>query len=58
MLAGWLTLNVYWPIDWGMDPRWVSLLMLIPQAVMLLLAALALADGTWGRRAPKTEAGR
>lgn len=52
LLAGWLALSVYWPIDWPMDPRWVSLLMVVPQAGMVVLAVLAF------RRSPGLASGR
>lgn len=47
VLAGWLALNVYVPMDWGLDPRWLAVLTLVPQVLTIALAALAL------RRAPE-----
>jgi hypothetical protein len=43
-------LNVYWPTDWAIDPRWLAIVSGIPQAVTLALAALAL------RRRPEPDA--
>jgi hypothetical protein len=47
LLAGWLALSVYWPIDWGLDPRWISLLMVVPQTGMVVVAVLALRRNPW-----------
>jgi alpha-1,2-mannosyltransferase len=41
-MAAWLALNVYWPIDWPLDPRVLALVTLVPQAVTVAVAALAL----------------
>jgi len=41
-LAAALALNVYWPLDWPLDPRVLALVMLLPQAVAVAVAALAL----------------
>jgi len=41
-LAAWVSLNLYWPIDWPMDPRWLAVLTLLPQAMTAALAALGL----------------
>lgn len=41
-IAGWLALSVFWPIDWAMDPRWLTLLNTVPQASTIVLAALVL----------------
>ena len=38
----WLALNVYWPTDWPVDPRLLGLAVLVPQAVMVGLAVVAL----------------
>ncbi len=48
-IAAWLALNVYWPIDWPLDPRVLALVTLVPQAVTVTVAALALRP-----RAPST----
>jgi hypothetical protein len=37
-----LALNVYWPLDWPLDPRVLALITLVPQAVTVAVAALAL----------------
>ena len=41
-MAAWIALSVYWPIDWPLDPRVLALLTLLPQAVTVAVAALAL----------------
>ena len=41
-MAAWLALNVYWPLDWPLDPRALALITLVPQAVTVAVAALAL----------------
>ena len=41
-MAAWLALNVYWPLDWPLDPRVLALVTLVPQAVTVAVAALAL----------------
>jgi hypothetical protein len=39
---GWITLNVFWPQDWQVDPRTLAIFNLVPQAATMLLAAVAL----------------
>jgi hypothetical protein len=41
-MAAWLALNVYWPLDWALDPRALALVTLAPQAVTVAVTALAL----------------
>jgi alpha-1,2-mannosyltransferase len=41
-LSAWLALNIYWPLDWPHDPRVLALVTLVPQAVTVAIAALAL----------------
>jgi len=41
-LGAWLALSLYWPIDWPHDPRVLALVTLVPQAVTVAVAALAL----------------
>ena len=41
-MAAWSALNVYWPLDWPLDPRALALVTLAPQAVTVAVAALAL----------------
>jgi alpha-1,2-mannosyltransferase len=41
-MAAWLALSVYWPIDWPLDPRLLALVTLVPQAVTVAVATLAL----------------
>jgi alpha-1,2-mannosyltransferase len=41
-LLAWLTFNVFWPQDWPLDPRLLALLTVLPQALTLLMAVLAL----------------
>lgn len=49
-LLAWAGLNVFWPMDWPLDPRWLALANLIPQALTIVLAVMAL------RPAPAPEA--
>jgi hypothetical protein len=37
-LLGWAVLNIVWPLDWKLDPRWLALLSSFGQALMILLA--------------------
>jgi alpha-1,2-mannosyltransferase len=46
VVAAWLSLDLYWAMDWPMDPRWLAILTLLPQAMTVALAVFAL------RRAP------
>jgi len=39
-VVGWLALSAFWPMDWPMDPRWLTLLNMIPQALTIALAIL------------------
>jgi len=41
-LGAWLALSFYWPLDWPLDPRALALVTLVPQAVTVAIAALAL----------------
>jgi hypothetical protein len=41
-LAGWATLDIYWAMDWQVDPRIKALVNLLPQVLMVVLAVLAL----------------
>jgi hypothetical protein len=41
-LGAWLAFNIYWPLDWPLDPRVLALITLVPQAVTVAIAALAL----------------
>jgi hypothetical protein len=41
-LLAWATLNLFWPLDWKMDPRSLAVLTGLPQALTLLMALLAL----------------
>jgi hypothetical protein len=52
-LAGWATLNIYWPLDWSIDPRMLALANLLPQAFTVVLVVLALR-----RRLPPAAASR
>jgi hypothetical protein len=42
ILAAWAALNVYWPLDWPIDPRLLAIANMMPQAVTVLLVVLAL----------------
>jgi hypothetical protein len=42
LVLAWLALNVYVPMDAGLDPRLVAVLNCVPQAVMIALAFLVL----------------
>ena len=38
----WLVFNIFWPLDWSIDPRLLALLSTIPQVAMITLAIVAL----------------
>jgi hypothetical protein len=40
--VAWAALNVYWPIDWPVDPRLLAVVTTLPQMVTLVLAGLVL----------------
>ena len=42
LLLGWAALNVFWPVDWPVDPRLLAAANLLPQGVTIVLAVLAL----------------
>jgi hypothetical protein len=42
VLAGWLAFNVFWPLDWPLDPRWLAVITLVPQGLTVVVALLAL----------------
>jgi hypothetical protein len=42
VVGAWLLLNVYWPVDWPMDPRLLATITLVPQAITAAAAVLAL----------------
>ena len=42
LLLVWAALNAYWPMDWPADPRLLAVAFVIPQALIVALAALAL----------------
>jgi hypothetical protein len=41
-VLAWATLNVFWPLDWPIDPRSLALITGLPQALTLAMALLAL----------------
>ncbi|HKQ60368.1 MAG TPA: glycosyltransferase family 87 protein [Candidatus Polarisedimenticolaceae bacterium] len=41
-LLAWIALNVYWPMDWPVEPRWLALASGVPQAMTIVLAVLGL----------------
>jgi hypothetical protein len=41
-LLAWLGFNLFWPLDWPLDPRLVAILTGVPQALSLLIVVLAL----------------
>jgi hypothetical protein len=41
-VLAFIALNLYWPTDRPMDPRWLALLTLIPLVVSIALVVLAL----------------
>ena len=50
VVAGWAALGIMIPLDWGFDPRWLALLIALPQGATILLAV-------WiARRSLKAEA--
>ena len=42
ILCAWAALNVYWPLDWPIDPRMLAIANIVPQALTVLLVVLAL----------------
>jgi hypothetical protein len=44
----WAALNVYWPMDWPNEPKIMAVAFVVPQAVTVILAALALRP-SWPR---------
>jgi hypothetical protein len=42
VLLAWAALNVYWPNDWPIDPRWLAIANTVPQVVTVLLVVVAL----------------
>jgi len=44
VLAGWIAFNLYWPTDWGMDPRLLALITTVPQALTIALAVFVLVE--------------
>jgi len=40
VLLAWAGLNLYWPIDWVVDPRLLAAANAVPQALTIVLAAL------------------
>jgi len=54
-LLAWLVFNLFWPLDWPMDPRLLALVTGLPQALTVLMAVLALRRGleSAGRTAPR-----
>ncbi len=49
-ILAWAIFNLYWPVDWAIDPRLLAVVTCLPQALMMVLAVLAL------RAAPEPEA--
>jgi alpha-1,2-mannosyltransferase len=41
-LVTWAALNIFWPLDWAIDPRLLAIASGVPQAVTIALAVLAL----------------
>jgi hypothetical protein len=41
-LLAWVGFNLFWPLDWQLDPRLLASLTGVPQALTLLIAVLAL----------------
>ncbi|OLD64937.1 MAG: hypothetical protein AUI47_03640 [Acidobacteria bacterium 13_1_40CM_2_68_5] len=42
VILTWVTLNIYWPMDWPIDPRLLAVLSGAPQALTAVLVVLAL----------------
>lgn len=38
VVVGWAVLGIMIPTDWGVDPRWLTLIIALPQAATILLA--------------------
>jgi hypothetical protein len=45
----WLALNVYWPIDWPINPQLLATITLVPQAVTIALATF-IVRRAWAQR--------
>jgi alpha-1,2-mannosyltransferase len=41
-LLAWVGFNIFWPLDWLLDPRLLAILTTVPQALGLLVVVLAL----------------
>ena len=41
-VGGWLVFNVFWPLDWPVDPRVLAAANAVPQALTVAVAVLAL----------------
>ena len=54
-LAGWLALNIFWPLDWAMDPRVRAVLSSLPQAMTIALAVLILRRAAIASRESSTK---
>jgi hypothetical protein len=48
-LAAWAMFNIYWPLDWPIEPRALALANLVPQVLTVVLVVLAVR-----RRVPAT----
>ena len=44
-LLAWAALNIYWPHDWGADPRVIAIANTVPLAVTVILVVVALRRG-------------
>jgi hypothetical protein len=42
VLATWLGLNIFVAMDWPLDPRWISLIIAVPQTIAIALTIRAL----------------
>jgi alpha-1,2-mannosyltransferase len=51
VLLAWAALNIFWPIDWPIDPRLLAAVNAVPQAVTIAVAILAL-RAVWRRARP------
>jgi alpha-1,2-mannosyltransferase len=49
VVTTWLALNVYWPLDWPMNPKLLAGIILLPQAVTFALAVLVMRR-VWAER--------
>jgi alpha-1,2-mannosyltransferase len=55
-LLAWFGFNLFWPLDWQLDPRLLAILTGVPQLLTVLMAVLALQRGSEPARMPSLAA--